>query len=71
MDKVGEQACELYNLQEGPDNCGPSEGICGKYMGTYYFLREVVGSDLRKEDFEEYINLVSFKYLLSNFLRPH
>lgn len=40
------------------------------YMGIYDVLRELIGSGLEDESFEDEIHLVSTKYLLQNYLRP-
>lgn len=71
MDPVGETSSEHYELQKGIGNWRPSTGVCWDHVSTYDLSSEVVGFNLEDEKIEEYIHLVSFKYLLSNVLRPH
>lgn len=52
IDQVGGDSGELYSLQGGSKNCGPSTGIYGDYMGIYDAVREVLGSDLKVGDLD-------------------
>lgn len=61
----------IFFLQEGAGKCKSSTDMCGEYIFTYNIVKEVLGSDIEGEYFEEQIYLVSFKYLFSNTLRLH
>lgn len=53
MDPIRWMSGDLCSLQEGADNLGPLVGIYEVSTGNYDVLKELLGSDLEYEDFEE------------------